>query len=503
MDAADIEKLGEVMAMMKELEGSGVSLDDVLRGTRTALLEKQKADQIAKQVALGKENKVTKNKIRVFEHTNECYIYQDGRNTKHKTWSIRIWDKKRKKPIVRSLKTVDQATALTVAREIYMNFTSRGAVYLSTDSITTKQLIALYTNQRREEMSERPQESITPRSLNTMLGRLKHWQDYINEKGYQEAKITDIPPEIGVDFAQWIRSQKITTGKRLGERHKRSNTTINQCVSATKGMYYRYALAKSHVTNNEIPKFTYLKKEKNRVSPKDVLQKDEASKLMKWMKDKYAVESSEIPRAEYIKRRIYNLTFTIHLLTGMRPAELLGTKWKDIRPVRDTSKSSQDNVVIHIDGDRGKTGKTRNLVAPIKPQLDRIKHWYKELEHHVEPYSDEFVFLKLTKSGLDNGKPQTPKAMGDRLKAVLKGATEDPNCPLNLTHLNITNYSARHYYITQQLFKDTNVHLVAEQVGTGIQYIENHYSHLVPEMKQGEICDAAADQDDLIYENRK
>ena len=43
MDAADIEKLGEVMAMMKELEGSGVSLDDVLRGTRTALLEKQKA----------------------------------------------------------------------------------------------------------------------------------------------------------------------------------------------------------------------------------------------------------------------------------------------------------------------------------------------------------------------------------------------------------------------------------------------------------------------------
>ena len=72
-----------------------------------------------------------------------------------------------------------------------------------------------------------------------------------------------------------------------------------------------------------------------------------------------------------------------------------------------------------------------------------------------------------------------------------------------MTHLNITNFSARHYYITQQLFKDTNVHLVAEQVGTGIQYIENHYSHLVPEMKQGEICDAAADQDDLIYENRK
>ena len=96
MDDEDLGKLGEVVEMMKELEDSGVSIDDVLRGTRTALAEKKKADLLAEQIAQGKENKVTTNKIRVFDYTPHCTIFQDGRNTKNKTWSIRIWDPKRK-----------------------------------------------------------------------------------------------------------------------------------------------------------------------------------------------------------------------------------------------------------------------------------------------------------------------------------------------------------------------------------------------------------------------
>ena len=503
MDVGELAKFAELAEKLKELEKLDVNFDDVLRGTRIALEEKQKTNIIKQQIAQGKENSVTKNQTMVFDYTTDCKIFQDGRNTKIKTWSVRIWDRKRKKPIIRSLKTVDKATALTLARDMYMTFTTRGAVYLSTDSITVKELVALYIQKRRGEVSANPQEGITARSLNTEEQRLKHWLDYIDEKGYGKANIENIPPELGLDFAQWIKNRKITTGKRKGERHKRSNSTINQCVSATKRMYHKVALDGGYITANETPKFSYLKKNKNQCSNKDVLQKHDLSLLMKWMKDKYARESTEITNQEYIKRRIYNLTFTIHYLTGMRPAELLGTKWSDIRPVRDTSKGGQDNMVITIDGERCKTGKTRSLVAPIKQQLDRIKDWYGRLGHHVEPYSDEFVFLKLTKSGLENGEPQSQKAMGDRLKDVLKGATEDKDCPLHLTNLNITNYSARHYYITDQLLKGVDIHTVSKQVGTGTTYIDDHYSHLLPEMKQEEICNAAKDHDNLIVKFRK
>ena len=44
MDVAELAKLGELAEKLKELENTGVSLDDILRGTRTALAEKQKAD---------------------------------------------------------------------------------------------------------------------------------------------------------------------------------------------------------------------------------------------------------------------------------------------------------------------------------------------------------------------------------------------------------------------------------------------------------------------------
>ena len=142
MDDA-LENLEEYLKLMKEYKDLGISPEDILRGTRKALEEKKKTDIIAQQIAQGKENSVTKNQTMVFDYTTDCKIFQDGRNTKIKTWSVRICDRKRRQPIKRSLKTVDKATALTLARDMYMTFTTRGAVYLSTDSITTKELVAL------------------------------------------------------------------------------------------------------------------------------------------------------------------------------------------------------------------------------------------------------------------------------------------------------------------------------------------------------------------------
>ena len=180
MDARELALLSELAKMMQELSDEGVNAEDVLLGTRTALLEKKKASEKEKELEKGKANKVTTNKIRVYEHTSECYIFQDGRNTRNKTWSMRIWDKKRKQPLIRSLRTEDQAAAITIARDHYMNFKSRGAVYLTTDSITTKGLVGLYENKRRKEIAENPQESITPRSFDAEVQRIKHWVEASN-----------------------------------------------------------------------------------------------------------------------------------------------------------------------------------------------------------------------------------------------------------------------------------------------------------------------------------
>ena len=93
MDVADLQNWTNTL---KELESLGIKSDDLLRVGRKVSEEKKKADLLAQQIAQGKENTVTTNKIRVFDHDPYCTIFQDGRNTKNKTWSIRIWDPKRK-----------------------------------------------------------------------------------------------------------------------------------------------------------------------------------------------------------------------------------------------------------------------------------------------------------------------------------------------------------------------------------------------------------------------
>jgi hypothetical protein len=50
-----------------------------------------------------------------------------------------------------------------------------------------------------------------------------------------------------------------------------------------------------------------------------------------------------------------------------------------------------------------------------------------------------------------------------------------------------SRYSFRHYYATQRLQKGVSVYSLAENMGTSVQVIEDHYGHLKPEMVGDEL----------------
>lgn len=55
-------------------------------------------------------------------------------------------------------------------------------------------------------------------------------------------------------------------------------------------------------------------------------------------------------------------------------------------------------------------------------------------------------------------------------------------------------YSLRHTYCTNQLlFNDLNIHTLAAQIGSSVQMIERHYSHLTPELAAKQITDKTVD----------
>ena len=80
----------------------------------------------------------------VFETRKDVFIYRSGA-TKSGRYYIRIYDDKTKKDFVQSLRTTNRVEALAKAEEIYAekkNSIRRGVKF---KSITTKELIRLYT----------------------------------------------------------------------------------------------------------------------------------------------------------------------------------------------------------------------------------------------------------------------------------------------------------------------------------------------------------------------
>ena len=133
----------------------------------------------------------------------------------------------------------------------------------------------------------------------------------------------------------------------------------------------------------------------------------------------------------------------------MRPKELLSIRWCDISDVDKDKKGFGVDKVIHISSEVAKTGQSRDVIAPIANQLERLKKWYAKLGHKVDENSSNYVFLKCTDTAIRNNERKTDIELSKRIKVVYRGADRDGYIILN--NRRITNYSARHHFITQGL----------------------------------------------------
>ena len=75
--------------------------------------------------------------------------------------------------------------------------------------------------------------------------------------------------------------------------------------------------------------------------------------------------------------------------------------------------------------------------------------------------------------------------MEKRLKQVLELSGMKERMEQEGRH--ITLYSARHFYCTQRLMHKVDMHTLALNMGTSINYIEKTYSHLTTLMMSDEI----------------
>ena len=143
--------------------------------------------------------------------------------------------------------------------------------------------------------------------------------------------------------------------------------------------------------------------------------------------------------------------------TGMRPSEARNLRWRDCEIK--TDREGRKLVLMQV---RGK-GKYRSLVAAgnVGDYLDRIR-----------------AIAKATSPGDRVFTTYEGKPTASLYHQLVHGLLETAELTLGAQGKPRTTYCFRHTYATFRLSEGVDVYFLAQQMGTSVKMIEQHYGHV-------------------------
>ncbi len=160
--------------------------------------------------------------------------------------------------------------------------------------------------------------------------------------------------------------------------------------------------------------------------------------------------------AKWYREVAYNFLL-IMCNTGMRPSEARNLRWRDVTRARD--RDGRELVVMTVTG----KGRSHRLVAPesVAEYLERIRQ--------ISPAKgpDDAVFTT------HNG-----KSAETLYKHLIESMLDFAELRTGPSGIPRSTYCFRHTYATLRLSEGVDVYFLAEQMGTSVQMIEDHYGHV-------------------------
>ncbi|CAM3934759.1 tyrosine-type recombinase/integrase [Rheinheimera salexigens] len=261
--------------------------------------------------------------------------------------------------------------------------------------------------------------------------------------------VTRIDDDLLTEFDQWRVTQ-------LGRVPAKSTV---QNHNAALQMVFDYAVKKKWMLVSQVPSL-----ENKGVGG----QRRAAFNIDEYLKVREKIEEIQHESRKEKTRQIRELLLDymdFAILTGMRPgSEMDNLTWADMHIERDTERCR-----FYVTVRKGKTTKytgTREIVCKeaIVKVLQRLSHRFPNRQ------KDNRIFV------LPDG--ASAKEMPRHFEKALE-LTKLKNSQQGERSL----YSLRHSYITWELMaQNVSIDVLARQCGTGIQMIEQHYSHVIPRM---------------------
>jgi len=168
------------------------------------------------------------------------------------------------------------------------------------------------------------------------------------------------------------------------------------------------------------------------------------------------IKSAPLPWSIWYRNMAYNFVL-IMCNTGMRPPEARNLRWRDISKGKD--KDGRELVILSVSG----KDKARQLVAPpsVGEYLERIR----ALSKATGP--DDPVFTTIE-----------GKSANSLYKALIRDLLTESKLRDGPSGIPRSTYSFRHTYATFRLSEGVDVYFLAQQMGTSVKMIEDHYGHV-------------------------
>jgi integrase len=368
------------------------------------------------------------------------------------TWNYRLKIRKKTGYVIRSAKTPDLHEAIEVAQAAYDEITY--LVKQGRDVATDLNFRKLWTNFCSAHQVK--QSSVHRRKLYDGNAN-RYFLPFFGAKRVGEIRDTTIDEYWTWRLAYWSKRKNVPATAKLVPAHK----TLQMEAQMLKQIFV-WALRKGYIQRE--PFIAVPTKPPVNSTRRPDFDRDEWTSLRKRLK-KWCAEKQDATHGPHAVAASHRLLFHEYVLfmcnSGLRPNEARQLRWKDVTKVKDSNATMQ----IQLNVPTGKTG--ARICIPTNDAgryLGRIKSRSK----HVGP--SDFIFC------YEDGKPISVATMSTKFSRFLA----DTDLEKDRQQRRRTLYSLRHSYATFRLLQGVDALDLAQNMGTSVKMIEQHYSHVKP-----------------------
>ncbi len=434
-----------------------------------------------------KKTEFSEDEIKIWD---EAVIYKRG-----DYWQMRMWLQNEKKYARFSLRTRNRDTAIDKAKKQYLELLGMQQAGKSYFSLTTKQGVELYLEQRSKDVAAG---IIVAGRLRTIATHLQHWLKFIGkDTKLKELSRTDCENYFHERHQTKKRSVvKISQSTILNEQ-----STINAMMS---WLFKR----------NEAPIEAFDFKKLKPIDTGDlalkrpVFSKAELDRMSEVLRRYIREPADDKNDKNNATKAVCGCFNGVAMLTGMRRGEMLQLRWKHIRssevlPAKNLkNKKSPDSLFeITVPGAISKVRRTRQFMVGDNGYVFHLLHLaakrvkFKDTPDEYNQKTEAFLFknlgplLKLIGEELifsiDGETPVTPRAIYVHFENLLERAEI-----ADAAERGIVPYSFRHSFITHKVNSGLDLVSVAEMCGTSVAQIEKTYYRTTREkMKTNALLD--------------